>query len=491
MKNDTVANLLETFSKNEKKVLAKFLESSFSQTRHDVRQRLDGKLKNENTALGSRRSAGAATFPEEILDEKQLRYLQSWSLQTLFSFLEWQEMQADFLQNRLYRCAALRKKGQETLFERELKSAFSDLESRPERDIAYFRTKSRLLQEKTKSAEVRRRSGELFLDELTTAFSLAAIAETLRHACTLLSHQAFSAKDYRFPLLEPVLKLVEDSPEIRAEPIVNAYFLIYKTQTAAQTEPFFQELKTLIEQRHAVFPAEEIRDIYLFVINFCIKKINAGEKAFVGEALKLYKIGLEKGFLLENGVLSPYAYNNIMLIALASGEVVWAENFLHSYRESLPAKNRENNFRFNLATFYFRTDRPELAMELLRDTEFHETLQKLDGQRMLIRIYYEKREFQVLDSLLDSFRTYLYRKDSVGYHRNNYLNLIKIMKKMLAADLKNAAEREKLLRETAKMPGLAEREWVREQLKRGALLHLPNTIFTKCPKSKSSSSKTK
>jgi hypothetical protein len=273
-----------------------------------------------------------------------------------------------------------------------------------------------------------------------------------------------SSHEVEFPLLAPILHLVDTNENLRQYPLLNVYYLIYQTQTTTENTPYFYELKTLVQDQESVFPASEIRDIYLFAINFCIKKINTGEKIFIQEALEMYKVGLEKGFLLENGILSPYTYNNIMLIGLGAGETIWVELFLEKFKGALPIKNRESVYQFNLATYFFRTNKLDQAMELLRDSEFQDMLQKLDAQKMLIRIYYEKGEFQALDSLLDTFRTYLYRNTKIGYHRNNYLNLIKIVKKMLSIDLKNVLERKKLLAEIAEMPTLAEREWLKKCL---------------------------
>jgi hypothetical protein len=464
-KENVLQNLINAFSNSEIKAFLLFIQADFLNVRTDVQRMLQLLSEKKQPEPISKQQLYAQIYAKKPFDEKQMRYLQSWALKTVYQFLTWQALQADAPQMQLYRSRALRKKGQIALFDREIRNAFTEIETFPFRDLHYFQHKSKLLQEKTKSGELTDRAGELSLPALTEHINIALMAETLRHACTLLSHKALSSQEVEFPLLVPVLDLMQNSATLGQYPLLKVYYLIYQSQTMTENTPYFYDLKTLIQTQENVFPDAEIRDIYLFAINFCIKKINTGEKIFIKEALEMYKVGLEKGFLIENGILSQYAYNNIMLIALGAGETTWVEVFLEKFKGALPQKNRETVYQFNLATYYFRTNKLDAAMDLLSTTEFQDTLQKLDAQRMLIRIYYEKGEFQALDSLLDTFRTYLYRNTKIGYHRNNYLNLIKIVKKMLQIDIKNALERKKLIVEINKTPMLAEREWILKKLK--------------------------
>ena len=50
---------------------------------------------------------------------------------------------------------------------------------------------------------------------------------------------------------------------------------------------------------------------------------------------------------------------------------------------------------------------------------------------MLLKIYYELEEIDLLQSHLDAFSSYLRRKSGLGYHRTHYRNLIKYTKRLL------------------------------------------------------------
>jgi hypothetical protein len=102
---------------------------------------------------------------------------------------------------------------------------------------------------------------------------------------------------------------------------------------------------------------------------------------------------------------------------------------------------------------------------LLQEVSLKEVLFNLDARRVLMRIYYELGEFSALDSLLESFTVYLHRQKNLGYHKNNYQNLIKFVKKLLHSDLKNAVLKAELTLDIENTVELTERDWLLAQLK--------------------------
>ncbi len=83
---------------------------------------------------------------------------------------------------------------------------------------------------------------------------------------------------------------------------------------------------------------------------------------------------------------------------------------------------------------------------------------------MMVKIYFEKDEWKALISLLESFKHYLYRQTKIGYHRNNYLNFIRYLKKLMKLDRydKNAVISLRTAIRNQKV--LADKEWLLEQL---------------------------
>ena len=103
-------------------------------------------------------------------------------------------------------------------------------------------------------------------------------------------------------------------------------------------------------------------------------------------------------------------------------------------------------------------------MELLQRVTFRDVLYNLNARRMLLRIYYELGEYDALDSLLDSFATYLRRQNELGYHREHYSNLIYFVRRLLILGRHGQAERQQLYREVQQKEAVAERDWLLKQL---------------------------
>ena len=83
---------------------------------------------------------------------------------------------------------------------------------------------------------------------------------------------------------------------------------------------------------------------------------------------------------------------------------------------------------------------------------------------MLVRMFFETDDYEALTATLDSFQTYLNRQKDIGYQRDNYLNFIKIVRRMLRLDLKSETIRKALIEEIGITTTLAEQEWLLEKL---------------------------
>ena len=103
-------------------------------------------------------------------------------------------------------------------------------------------------------------------------------------------------------------------------------------------------------------------------------------------------------------------------------------------------------------------------MKILQQDKYNDLISNLAAKTLLIKIYYESQENDVLDYFLISFEAFIKRKKEIGYHKSNYLNIIRLMKKMLALPLYNKKAKLKLQEEVKSTQPLSERAWFLEQL---------------------------
>ena len=104
-------------------------------------------------------------------------------------------------------------------------------------------------------------------------------------------------------------------------------------------------------------------------------------------------------------------------------------------------------------------------MSLLSKVTEKDLLLLLDVKRLLCKIYYESTEWKALDSHLHSFELYVRRQKAIGYHKQNYMNFIKCLKKLLKLNFYEKEEVEKLYHTIIDYKILPEKRWLLEQLK--------------------------
>lgn len=344
-----------------------------------------------------------------------------------------------------------------------LRYARKQLAADPQRGMHHHRSDYRLHLEAYYLSQQQGRAKSFNGQELSDAQDVAFISEKLRTGCLLLSHQAVSQRQYDNGLLDSVLRFLEGHRYLDI-PAVAVYYHGYFAQLGEDSDHHFQQLKALLQAHAARFALSEMHDLYLMAINFCIRRINQAEERYFREVFDLYQAGLQHGALLEDGVLSRWTYNNITATGLRLREFDWVHQFLHEFAPFLPDNHRDGTFSFNLARHYYDTGDYRQAMQHLLRREYDDVLQNLAAKVMLCKIYYALGETDTLENQLDSIQIYLRRKKVLGYHRDNYLAIVRFLRKLLQHTPHDREKTQLLRQEIAQAPVLTEREWLLRQL---------------------------
>ncbi|MFK7773331.1 MAG: hypothetical protein AB8F94_14380 [Saprospiraceae bacterium] len=471
MQKSSLVAILKRLSKRDWREFRKFVRSPYFNQREDVVllfDYIDEAIHFLPPMAIDRKKVFTKVYAENF-DEKKLRHTTSFLLKILKKYLTQAEFEKDQVQTQQYLCKSFRKKGMEVFFEKELNQARAILEKEIHRDGKfYFKNYELGMEEAGFTAAHLRKENKNFqstADHLTVSF----VASMLQLGCEIQSHQTMSKEAYDLKLLPQILDLII-AGNYKNVPVINLYFHCYNSiesleiNEISKSEKHFQAFKKLIYQHWKLIPPNEIRNIYLYAINYCIKRLNSGERRFIREAFELFRSGLENETLLEEGVLSSFTYKNITRLGVALSENKWVEQFLEDYKKYLHPRERENTWRYNLAFFYFQQEKYKDAMQLLLRVEFKDMLNNLDARRMLLKSYFELGEYNALDSLLDSFSRYIYRQKEMGYHRDNYLNLIRFVKKIIQVRVEDKNNWQELKKEIESTTRLAEREWILEKL---------------------------
>jgi hypothetical protein len=466
MQGSQLIQLTKALSKRDFRELRKVVRSPYFNQREDVIQLYDyiEKVFNEKLPDFSKEKAFKKLFPNKKFDDVLMRQLMSYLLKVIEKYLITEGVFQDDLESQLQLTRALRFRNADKLFEKQLLQFSESIDNQGFKNAKYHYLKFRIrLEDYTYRAE-KKRAGELNLQSISNELDYFYVAERMRYASLMHAHQAVTNHLYQQPLLDSTLQYVnimEDVP-----PSVFAYYNAYKTLTEPEQTQSFYNLRQLIVEKGSLFPERELRDLYVLATNYCIRRLNNGEKTYGLEALKLYRARMDSNVLLENGILPHYTYKNILMAALKADEYDWAENFLNEFKQYLSEKDRENIFNYNLALFYFRKGKQYYgdAMSLLQIVNLNDVLYNLDARRLLACIYFENNDFQALQSHIESSKIYLHRHKAIGYGHDSYVNFFRFLEKIQKINMRDTKAKEILRGEMTSTQLLAERDWLINKL---------------------------
>ncbi|MCB0560122.1 MAG: hypothetical protein H6573_01230 [Lewinellaceae bacterium] len=468
MENSHLVAIMRTFSAKEVRSLRKWLGSPVHNQRDDVVQLFEylmaGAHLTEEKFLEKER-VFSKVFNGEPFDDAKLRQSMHFLLKAIEEFLIYEELRGDEVRSRMALSSVYRKRKLDKAFQKTINSVETLQEKAPYRDEHYLRNEYLLQLEKYTFQEGKKRTAEMNLQEVSDALDTTFLADKLRQSCLMIAHQAVYKASYNIGLLEEVLEHVK-RPELMKHPAIAIYYNGYMAFTHEGNSDYFQALRQEIQNNLHLFSHSEIRDIFLMAINYCIRKMNVGEATFVREAFELYRSGIEEGILIENGLVSRFTFLNVIRIALRLGEFNWVESFIPDYKQYLAPKFRDTIVHYSKAKLLFEKKDYAAAMELLAHVDYDDVLLTLNARLMLIKIFYETDEYDALDSLLESMRTYIHRKDLTSSYKSNYQNIIRYTKKLVRINPYDGSQKSKLKTEIIAANPLTEKSWLLEHLEK-------------------------
>ncbi len=468
MDKSVLLQYFDSLSNKEIRDLGHFVRSPYFNRREKVVKLFDYLVEYRHLPEGaiSKEKAWKFIFGQQAYDDREMRYTMSFLLKVIRQFLIQNELEKDTAQAQVVLCRALQRHKLGKLLEKELRHSIEEQQKQALRHSLYHLHNYQLEMVRVEHITQQTRTGDIPLQALFDELNFFYIAEMLRQSSIILTHQTVSKRDYNLRLQDSVIEHLEQHDYTQV-PAIAIYYHSYKALSDSTVESHFVQLKALIEEHWSSFPAKESRDFYLLAINYCIQKLNQGERSYIREAFELYKSGLENGLFLENGILSSFTYTNVSRLGLALEEWEWVQEFLKRYHPTLKANDRDNIYRYNMAFFYFQQSEYDHAMEyLIQLDHLNDVFQNLDARRMMLRIYYEQGAVSPLLSLLDSFKVYISRHKDIGYHKTNYLNLIRFVRQMLNSNLSSGKVREALISKVEQTSSVAEKTWLISQLKK-------------------------
>ncbi len=467
MQKSVLVEIVRSLSRKEIRDVHKWLQSPAHNQRQDVIHLFDYLTKSltaDDTDAGKKR-AWKAVYSGEPYDDARMRQVMYFLLKVVEEYLIFEEYVGDQVQfretlTRIYRLRKLDK-----AYRQAYRQGREQLERQPLRNGYYLMHAYFFELEEYNHRLPISQNAPVNLQESADSLEKWFLAEKLSLACGMIAHRnVFQKINYETGLLDEVLAYVQDR-DLLHEPAIASYYYAYLAITNPQEESYFDQLEQLLHHEIERFHRSEARVLYIAALNYCVPKINQGHLDFARRAFMLYRTGLETGILLENDTVSRYTFGNAVGAALRVGEYGWAEQFIEQFQHHLEEKERQSIVNFNLSRVYFEKGDYNQAQRLLTHFEYDDMLFNIIAKTMLLKIYYEQVELDAFESLLESMRIYLQRKEALDPTRKSaYKNMISLMKKLLNLNPYSKAQTERLRALVQATQPLMERDWLLRQL---------------------------
>ena len=464
MEKSKLLQVLRRLEKREISALRKFLHSPFFNTREDVRRLYEFLLPSLHKPQHLVKEKVFHTlFPDRPNSDRDFHLLVSYLFKLVEKYLATREFIQDELEVKTQLMKSYRQRHLPGHIQYPVGQLRRALHASEVEDSQYYERQRDIYWEEYQMKVATDPSRKLNLEELTRTTEIAFFAQKMRQICLLTAQRSVYTIEDPLTAQLPFFDYLE-AQELTQIPTIGIYFHGYYLLRGEGEATHFPRFKILLFDHSQQFSLTETRELYLLAVNFCVRQVNEGNRGYFREMFELYQRGLELEVLLENGQLSRFTYHNAVASAIQIQSFDWARLMIVEYRDKLEAPHRESAYRFNLARLEYEQANYTAALHLVAGIHFPDLLVNLASKTITLKIYYQLAEFDLLEAHLNAMNNFIRRKRVLGYHKDNYLNIIRYTKKIMALKPYDKAAIQNLVAEIEAEEKLTEKRWLLQQL---------------------------
>ncbi len=263
-------------------------------------------------------------------------------------------------------------------------------------------------------------------------------------------------------LVKEILDILAQDDTFDHLPLLNIYADLYRMLRSDDLSlaPVIQQW---LENHYHLLQPDIVQDIFNFLHNYYVRSFNRTNiLAYLESLWDLDQWGIKTQAILQDGLLPPALYRNLLETGLRLGETEQVWEYLISLKSMLPKATREEEFRFNLGGYYAKTGDYPMAMRTLGQ-KFSHPHKEINARLKLLRMRYEQGEREDLEYELRALREFCRRREEINPDfKRNAINDIKAFQALIKVfDSQSAL---KLDTKLTKMIPLGSKKWILEQL---------------------------
>ena len=312
---------------------------------------------------------------------------------------------------------------------------------------SYYET---LIEDKTRASENNILPYSKALDEYY-------MVQKLKLICHALNEQHFTTLNIVPDYTNEILNINKKQYNI----LVQLYYDVAKLLQDIHQEDAFIDLKSFVKKSKNIHQ-DDLKIIIQYLINYCVIKINKGASHFIREIFEMYKHYNE---VIDEIYISPVRFKNIINVSIRLKEYSYAFLYIEKNGKKLPIEVQTSTIEFNKAKLYYEQKNYDAAIEILRTHQYDDIIFNLSAKVLLVQSFYEKKEFQFLESFLESFRIFVLRnKEMNTVSKKIHQDFIKIIHRLMKMEFAGIKEIEAFKNKINDRDNLPDKAWILEKL---------------------------
>jgi hypothetical protein len=249
------------------------------------------------------------------------------------------------------------------------------------------------------------------------------------------------------------------------DPIIYTEYLILMMMRYPDKEKYFKLFSGYVLKNIKKFNQHELEQVYYPLCNYSFNKIALGNIDYLNYLFEIYKTFERKNFYSGKDHIQDIDFLSIILTGLKLKKIEWTENFLLNYRTKLPQNIKSDTIHLAKAQIHFYKKEYEQSIYQLNKVKHKNAYYYLKSKEIQMQIYYEKGEFEMLESLIDATRHYIKRhKEILFIHYNRYNDFLNFIYKLFKANENSNGSIITIKKELSKNMNAIGREWLLEKL---------------------------
>jgi hypothetical protein len=263
-------------------------------------------------------------------------------------------------------------------------------------------------------------------------------------------------------------KLESIFTETSQNKVFHLYFLLYKTFSNPYDEDLYSKYKKSVDEALDKMDISDAAFHYSCLVSYCIIKKNEGiNDKYETELWNLYQLILEKKLYAnpKYRYLDIFLYRAILFLGLKLKLYDQVNRFIANHHGEVNPKEINNVLNLSYAYYYYEKKQFELALDHAKYIKLSDFVFKYDVKNLLVRLYYELKYRDSLDSIVHSYREFL-RNDLIlnSKTRQQFQNFLNHVEKLLKiSDKGDKLELQYLKSELLKTQNVYSKQWLLEK----------------------------